>query len=281
MKIHLSLFAAAAMLLGTQAAFAQEPPWDCQYQAQAKALQAMQGSANVTVDIVEDRGDPEYIRFRPNNETLNKAFIIQPGGGVDPRAYAVQALAFAERGYRTYIMGYDLCLPILEVSKADIIFQNDTEIQDWPVAMGGHSLGGVVSVKYIIGDSAPPPIYRGLITGLALWASYPADGDDLSGRVDLSNSSASMWATRDPFTTRDQIDRTSHLLPPLTNISAIQGGNHSQYGDYGLQERDNTATITQDDQLQIIITRTTEQVLAPMRRLVNSASTVARKGKNK
>lgn len=88
----------------------------------------------------------------------------------------------------------------------------------------------------------------------------PDKNDDLSDRQDLANSSASICATNDAFTTQEGIERTQHLLPPNTVIHAIEGGNHSQFGDYGFQSGDGTATITQDEQLQII----TEKTLEPM-----------------
>ena len=265
MKKIVSFLTIVLFSLSAQSAFAQEPPWDCQYQAHAKALAAMRGSANVTVEIVPAVGDPEYIRFEPNTGRRNRAFIIQPGGNVDPRAYAVQALAFAEQGIRTYIMGYDLCLAIADGAKADMIFDNDPEIRAWPVAMGGHSLGGVVSMHYILGLTIPPPRYSDNIAGLALWASYPVVAD-LSDRTDLSRSSLSLWATRDPFVTRERIEESRGLLPPDTAVIAIEGGNHSQYGDYGLQQDDlqPSPDMTQDRQLQIVVKETLDRVLTPM-----------------
>ena len=265
MKILSSCIAAAAILLSTQAAFAQEPPWDCQYKPQSRAKQAMEGSRNVTVQYFPNVGEADYIRFEPSEQiSVNKAFIIQPGGNVEPEAYAIQALAFAEEGYRVYIMGYDTCLPIAEISKADVVFDTDTEIQEWPVAMGGHSLGGVVTVMYINGGGLVPPRFSDSITGLAMWAAYPSDDDNLYDRVDLSDSSASIWATDDGLTSPDDISRTALQLPQDTSFVSISGGNHSQYGDYGFQDGDNPATITPEVQMTTIIDNTLEHVLNPM-----------------
>jgi hypothetical protein len=38
------------------------------------------------------------------------------------------------------------------------------------------------------------------------------------------------------------------LLPPDTMFVNIEGGNHSQFGDYGLQSGDNPAEINKEDQ---------------------------------
>ena len=106
MKHLLSSLTVVAVLLSAQTALAQEPPWNCQYMTGTKALEAMRGSRTVSLSIVQIDDDgqvvPGHIRFQRNSNELNKAFIIQPGGNADPRAYAVRALAFAEQGYRVY-----------------------------------------------------------------------------------------------------------------------------------------------------------------------------------
>ena len=38
-------------------------------------------------------------------------------------------------------------------------------------------------------------------------------------------------------------------MPKNTEFIKIEGGNHSQFGDYGLQKGDNKATITKKEQI--------------------------------
>ena len=84
----------------------------------------------------------------------------------------------------------------------------------------------------------------GAVEGLALWASYPATSDDLSGR-DLAVTS--VYGTRDGLATEDRNDVSRPLLPSGTQGVAIEGGNHSQSGWYVPQSGDNEATISREE----------------------------------
>ena len=47
---------------------------------------------------------------------------------------------------------------------------------------------------------------------------------------------------------KDIFNATLDLLPHGTIMQVIQGGNHAQFGNYGLQPGDGTATISAADQ---------------------------------
>ena len=85
----------------------------------------------------------------------------------------------------------------------------------------------------------------GTVQGLVLWASYPADSDDLS-RTELKGLST--YGSHDRVLGMDQFTATLPLLPPGTSIQVIQGGNHAQFGNYGPQPGDGIATISAADQ---------------------------------
>jgi len=93
----------------------------------------------------------------------------------------------------------------------------------------------------------------GAVEGLALWASYPATSDDLSGR-DLAVTS--VYGTRDGLATEDRNDVSRPLLPSGTQGVAIEGGNHSQSGWYVPQSGDNEATITREEQPAQVVAAT-------------------------
>ena len=83
------------------------------------------------------------------------------------------------------------------------------------------------------------------VSGLVLWAAYPASGDDLSAsglRV------VSIYGTLDGLSTGAKIDASRALLPTDTTWQAIKGGNHAQFGWYGDQAGDNPAAISRSDQ---------------------------------
>jgi hypothetical protein len=88
------------------------------------------------------------------------------------------------------------------------------------------------------------------ISGLVLWASYPAGSDNLtaSGSKVLSIS-----GTLDGLSTPVKIEASRALLPADMVWVMIEGGDHAQFGWYGPQPGDNPASITRgDQQVQIV-----------------------------
>ena len=127
----------------------------------------------------------------------------------------------------------------------DAEFKNITA---WIV--GGHSLGGVAACGYA-GDAADK------IEGVVLLASYPSE----TFRIDDKNLSVlSIYGTEDGLTTLDKIETSQQHLPERTRFVEIRGGNHTQFGWYGindeLQKGDNAASITRDEQHNQILKAT-------------------------
>ena len=54
------------------------------------------------------------------------------------------------------------------------------------------------------------------------------------------------------------IDEKKSLMPNNTEYVMIEGGNHSQFGYYGLQSGDNVAKITREEQQSIVILHTVD-----------------------
>ncbi|MBA3874370.1 MAG: alpha/beta hydrolase, partial [Anaerolineae bacterium] len=159
--------------------------------------------------------------------------IFYPGGKVDPRAYAPQMHAIADQGYLTVITPMPLYLAIFGISKADEVVKAYPDIQHWGIA--GHSLGGSMAAQYLASSTK--------VQGLAFWASYPA--------VDLSKASikaVSIYGTSDGVAKLDSVLGGKKFLPADTPFVAIEGGDHSGFGWYGMQPGDNPATISREDQ---------------------------------
>jgi len=95
--------------------------------------------------------------------------------------------------------------------------------------------------------------HPGVVQGLVLWASYPANSDNLSqsGLKVLSIS-----GTLDGLSTPAKIAASHTLLPLDTTWVAIDGGDHAQFGWYGPQSGDNPANISRAEQQQAIIQAT-------------------------
>jgi pimeloyl-ACP methyl ester carboxylesterase len=230
------LIGVAVLLLAASAAFVvwgltPAPPMP-------EALAAIKSDERVTVSL--DR----WIVFEPTDDAHQTGLIIYPGGRVDPRAYAPAARAIAERGYRVVIVPMPLNLAVFAAGRAAEVMHAYPATTTW--AVGGHSLGGAIAALFA--DENPQ-----LVKGLALWASYPAESNDLSQsglRV------VSVYGTRDGLATREKIDASRALLPASSEWVEIDGGNHAQFGWYGAQSGDLPATITRPAQQEQIVAAT-------------------------
>jgi dienelactone hydrolase len=200
-----------------------------------EALAALQSDEQVQVQ------QEPFLVFRPVGVEPTTGLILYPGGRVDARAYAPAARAIAQAGYLVVIPPMPLNLAVFAPDRAAEVMQAFPEIEHW--AVGGHSLGGAMAARFA--DQHPEAV-----DGLALWASYPAASNDLS---DASLTVTSISGTRDGLSTPDKIEASRALLPADTEWVAIEGGNHGQFGWYGLQRGDGEATISREDQQEQIV----------------------------
>jgi hypothetical protein len=196
-----------------------------------EALGAMESNANVTV---KESGN--FIVFTPTSNKPITGFIFYPGGHVDYRSYAPIAQEIASHGYMVSIVRMPLSLAVFGINKADEVITAYPDMRYWVI--GGHSLGGSMAASYA--DK-----HRDKMQGLVLWASYPVTSDNLSS---TNLKGLTTFGSNDQVMNRDNFNATRELLPPGTIMRVIQGGNHAQFGNYGLQPGDGTATISAADQ---------------------------------
>ena len=201
-----------------------------------EALAAMESDGVVAV---QDNGD--FVVFAPTTMAPITGFIFYPGGHVDYRSYAPIAREIASRGYMVSIVEMPLSLAVFGVNKADEVISAYPDMRYWVI--GGHSLGGSMAANYAVGNLEN-------IQGIALWASYPASSDDLSS-TDLKGLTT--YGSNDLVLGMENFNATLPQLPPGTILRVIEGGNHAQFGNYGPQPGDGTATISAaDQQLQTV-----------------------------
>jgi hypothetical protein len=74
--------------------------------------------------------------------------------------------------------------------------------------------------------------------------THPRD-DDLSS---LQIPVTKVYASNDGIAPRERVLANRRLLPGTTRWIEITGGNHSQFGRYGHQLFDGTATVSRDEQ---------------------------------
>lgn len=233
LRILLAISGLLAVLLLGFVAWGSTPA-----QPMPEALSALQSTPQVTVTT------GKWLTFQPAAMQPSTGFIFYPGGRVDYRAYAPAALAIAEKGYLVVIPHMPLNLAVLNPGAAAGVIAAHPEISHW--AVGGHSLGGSMAANFVY-------THPGAVDGLVLWASYPAASNNLS-QAGLRVLSIS--GTLDGFSTLEKIAASRSLLPANTVWAAIPGGDHAQFGWYGLQSGDNPATISREEQQQQIVQAT-------------------------
>jgi pimeloyl-ACP methyl ester carboxylesterase len=194
------------------------------------ALQAMQSDSQVFVSA-ENGWVVFFPAETPRPET---GFVFYPGGRVDYRAYAPVLRLIAAQGYFVALLPVPLNLAMFDINAAARVQAAYPEIQDWFV--GGHSLGGVAASSY----AASHPD----IMGVVLWASTPGNDSLKTGSVPV----LSVYATNDGLFPLGMVEDSRILLPAEARFVAIEGGNHSQFGSYGLQTGDNTPGISPAEQ---------------------------------
>jgi pimeloyl-ACP methyl ester carboxylesterase len=97
----------------------------------------------------------------------------------------------------------------------------------------GHSRGGVVASKLVYQRG------RDLAGLVLIGTSHPRDFSLAGTSLPVTR----VFGTRDTIADVEKLEATRHNLPPGTRFVRIDGGNHSQFGQYGFQPGDWPATI--------------------------------------
>jgi hypothetical protein len=206
--------------------------WLRPFTATEPALTAME--SDQTVHVSET---PTKIVLTPTGNPSSTGVFFQPGAKVEARAYAAVLRPLAESGHTVVIAKQPLGIAFLAVPAFDGARQEHPEITRWVV--GGHSLGGTVAA--IEADSGDQDA-KAPVTGLLLYASYPAGDISTSLRAHVLSVSGS----RDGLATPAKIDAARPDLPADTQYVVIDGAVHAYFGDYGPQPGDGQPTITHD-----------------------------------
>ncbi len=206
------------------------------------ALAALESDAAVQVET------GRWLVFTPVGAAPRVGLVLYPGARVDAWAYAPAARAIAAQGYLVVIVPMPLRLAFFNGNAAQAVKAAYPEIGAW--AVGGHSLGGVAAAQFV--DDHPDAVQ-----GLALWAAYPPEGTDLSGRA---LAVVSVYGTLDGLATPSDVLAAVPQLPPSTLWVPIEGGNHAQFGRYGSQSGDNAAAISPEAQQAQTVAATMEML---------------------
>lgn len=203
------------------------------YEPQDVARENLVSSSDV--EVVE--GD--ITEFIPKDVVSNTGVIIYPGARIDVKAYAPLANRLAQNGYKVFAVDMPFNMAIFSSHKADKAIEENKDIENWVIV--GHSLGGAMATNAISTNNK--------IKGIVYLASYPS-GDKIK---DSGAKVLSIWGSKDGVINFDNMIKAKEDLPKDTQYVEIEGGNHSAFGDYGLQKGDTKSIIPENKQLDITV----------------------------
>jgi pimeloyl-ACP methyl ester carboxylesterase len=204
------------------------------YPPDATALGALRGGGGVAV--TESK---EWIVFEPESGKQPDV-LLYPGGLVRPESYAPLALSLAQEGYRTWIIKMPLNLAVFGINRAGKVIET---LPEQTYVIGGHSLGGAMAARFAAK-------HADTLRGIFFLAAYP------DGKATLKSAPMqvlSLTGSEDGVMNRRAYELGKAYLPEQTDYAEITGGNHAQFGSYGLQKGDNPALIPPDKQRSITV----------------------------
>ena len=175
--------------------------------------------------------------------TNGTGIILYAGAKVEHAAYAYYADQLAKQGYTVILPSIRFNFALFDAKAAQPFIDQYEDIDTWIV--GGHSLGGVAAAMFAQESKD--------VDGLLLLGSYPSESSDLSKQpIDV----LSLYSEFDGLTSIEDIEKSKALLPADAMFFEIQGGNHAQFGIYGEQKGDQKATISAQQQQDIMVEET-------------------------
>ncbi len=209
------------------------------------------------LNLKEETGD--YALYYSSEKAPENAFLMVPGGLVDPYVYEcwIERLARENPDVAIVLLKFPSNLAITQMGKVMKIAKELDQFVHWVV--GGHSLGGVV---------ASTVVHKNIefFDGAVMLASYSRESTNLSNWQGVV---LSLYASEDLLSSKEDLESNKQYLPPGSQIELpphlgvgenhtyyylVDGGNHSGFGCYGHQKGDGDARISQEEQQDQMIT---------------------------
>ncbi|HSG73420.1 MAG TPA: alpha/beta fold hydrolase, partial [Planctomycetaceae bacterium] len=197
----------------------------------------LQSDSSVTVLDGE-----EILQFLPKSQQHQPGLIFICGSGVSAYAYAPLLRPVADRGYFVCVIKLPYRFAPLESHKLEAldrvrqVMTEHPDISRW--VLSGHSLGGALACR--IARDNPNSISALVLVG----TTHPKSDNLASLQIPVTK----VYGSNDGVAPTEKVHANLNLLPKHTKWVLIEGANHSQFGNYGHQLLDGTATISRTDQ---------------------------------
>lgn len=163
------------------------------------------------------------------------ALIFYPEKCVDAAAYQPMMHKLAEQGIDCFLIKPLLSIPFLYEKTAGYIMDAYSETYtNWYIA--GHGQGGETAASFASEHLTE-------LNGLILLGSYSTKSLLYGGFYVLS-----IYGTNDTVIDADLFVAGRQFMPGNYTEVALEGGNHSYFGYYGLEENDAKGSLTADQQ---------------------------------
>ena len=195
------------------------------YHADSKANDSM-----ISDDIVKiSKSEYGWMFDGPSDNDL---LIFYPGAKVEATSYSPILHELASREMDVYLVKMPFNFAFFGINKADDVIEQ-SKYENYYI--GGHSLGGAMAANYAAENNNK-------VKGVVLFAAYPAKQlpDNL---IEIS-----IYGTEDKVLNNEKYIEGKNFSSNNLKELIIEGGNHAQFGNYGLQKGDGAALITSDEQ---------------------------------
>ena len=182
--------------------------------------------------------DTSNYYFFDNLANKDKALIFYGGAKVEEKSYAPMMSKISHQGIDVFITKMPFRFPLFDSMKAESIYKANNTYKE--VYIMGHSLGGVCASRVLNNTSHD---YKGIIF-LASYSDKP---------LDSKYEALSIYGSEDKVIDLKAYSNNTSNFPTGYVERVIEGANHANYGYYGNQKGDGTATITREAQIDLTV----------------------------
>ena len=161
------------------------------------------------------------------------ALIFYPGAKVEYTAYVPLLWQLAEKGVDVFLIKMPCNLAFFGQNKAEDVMKK-YEYEKW--YLGGHSLGGAMAAFYA---AKHPDDLDGMVL-LAAYSTKDLHEEDFSV--------ISLYGSEDEVLNMNKIEESRAYMPANYTEICLEGGNHAQFGNYGVQKGDGVASVSREEQ---------------------------------
>ncbi len=197
--------------------------------------EALKSSSSVKVDSLENK---TWLVFTPQDEPIKAGLVMYPENYQDIRMYAPILRKVARGGYHVVMLNRRGAnsLPVdRETERINKVMTAYPEINKWYI--GAHSWEAGIVAQYLAHPSDR-------ILGVVFWAGRVYAESDMS---QVTLPVINIYGTLDDEN-ENLLEGNKQYLPEKTFIYWIEGGNRTNFANFGPLSRDVGASIPREDQ---------------------------------